>query len=52
MKELSIHPNAPDARGTLGTFDESDVIVPGDPNTVGELLEVFDLHGIGKEEKK
>ncbi|HBP20063.1 MAG TPA: hypothetical protein DEA08_20025 [Planctomycetes bacterium] len=52
MKELSIHPNAPDARGTLSTFDESDVIVPGDPNTVGELLEVFDLHGIGKEEKK
>ena len=52
LKELSIHPTAPDARGTLGTFDESDVIVPGDPNTVGELLEVFDLHGIGKEEKK
>lgn len=46
IEELSLHPKAGDLSGDLGTFDSSDVPVPGDIGS--ELHDLFHYHSFGK----
>lgn len=51
LGELSIHPTAPGARGTLQTYDRSDVLKAPTPNSAGELFHMFDLHTLGDDDE-
>lgn len=51
LGELSIHPTAPGARGTLQTYDKSDVLKAPTPNSAGELFHMFDLHTLGDDDE-
>lgn len=44
LRHLSLHPNAPDARGTLGTFAPHEVVRPNPPTT--PLQTIFRFHSI------
>lgn len=50
LGELSLHPTAPEARGTLQTYERSDVLRAPVPNSAGELFHMFDLHTLGDDE--
>ncbi len=46
LEELSLHPNAPDAEGTLRSFDGDEVLVPNDTRN---LIEHLHFHSVGEE---
>jgi len=47
LEELSIHPNAPSARGTLGTYGPDEVAVPDPPKT--KMQSIFRFHSVDRE---
>ncbi|QGJ68949.1 Hypothetical protein PBC10988_6140 [Planctomycetales bacterium 10988] len=44
VEELSLHPNAPEARGTLGTYAPHEVVRPNPPRT--PLQTIFRFHSV------
>jgi general secretion pathway protein D len=44
VDEHSLHPNAPEAKGTLGTFSPHEVVRPNPPNT--PLQTIFRFHSV------